>query len=198
MVDRLERGFHEYVRAAAEPAKKDDPAPRAAGNRAMLPGFKAGTPVWTLAGVQPVEALRTGDQVLAHDSDTGKWSYQAVLAVRQGVRQPIKKIKFSGASIETTGVERFWVAGTGWVLAGDLKPGDATRSPSGLRRVTAVEDDGSRAGLPRAFGPGTGARRGANSASWPMMNRLPGRWSRPLIARPSRRARTEPAEGLGR
>ncbi len=126
-----------------EPAKKDDPAPKAAGNRAMLPGFKAGTPVWTLAGVQPVETLRTGDQVLAHDSDTGKWSYQTVLAVRQGIRQPIKKIKFSDASIETTGVERFWVAGTGWVLAGELKPGDATRALAGLRRVTAVEDQGA-------------------------------------------------------
>ncbi len=143
VVDRLERDFHEYFHAPREPAKKDDPAPKAAGNRAILPGFKAGTPVWTLAGVQPVETLRTGDQVLAHDSDTGKWSYQAVLAVRQGIRQPIKKIKFSGASIETTGVERFWVAGTGWVLAGELKPGDETRSLAGLKRVTAVADEGA-------------------------------------------------------
>ena len=39
-------------------------------------------------------------------------------------------------------MERFWVAGKGWVLLGDLKPGDVTRSLSGLRRVTAVEDAG--------------------------------------------------------
>jgi hypothetical protein len=126
-----------------EPDKKDDPAPKALGTRAMLPGFRAGTPVWTLAGLHPVEALRTGDQVLAHDSETGKWSYQPIFAIHHSKRQPITKLTFGSASIETTALERFWVAGKGWVMAGDLKPGDATRSLSGLRQITAVENTGA-------------------------------------------------------
>jgi hypothetical protein len=128
---------------AREPAKKDDPAPKAPSTRAMLPGFRAGTPVWTLSGLRPVETLRTGDRLLAQDSETGKWSYQSVFAIHNSERQPIMKLTIGSASIETTALERFWVAGKGWVMAGDLKPGDATRSLSGLRRVTAVENAGA-------------------------------------------------------
>ena len=43
-------------------------------------------------------------------------------------------------SIATTHLERFWLAGKGWVMAGDLKPGDLVRSMSGLRQVTKIED----------------------------------------------------------
>jgi hypothetical protein len=125
-----------------EADKKDDPALKAPLTRAMLPGFRAGTPVWTLTGLEPVEALRTGDQVLAA-SDSGKWSYQPVLAIRRSARQPIKKLTVGRASIETTALERMWVAGKGWVMAGDLKPGDSIRSISGLRPIGTVEDAGA-------------------------------------------------------
>ena len=94
-------------------------------------------------GLGPVESLRTGDQVLTQDPDSGDLSYRPVLAIRHGMRQPIKTLAIGdSAAIEATAMERFWVAGKGWVLLGDLKPGDATRSLSGLRRVTAVEDAG--------------------------------------------------------
>jgi Pretoxin HINT domain len=125
-----------------EPDKKDDPAPKTLNNRPMFPGFRAGTLVWTLTGLQPVETLRTGDQVLANNSETGGWSYKPVLAVRHGVRQPIKKLTIGGRSIETTAMERLWVAGKGWAMVGDLKPGESLRSVSGIGRLTKVEDSG--------------------------------------------------------
>ena len=65
-----------------------------------------------------------------------------MLAIRHGVRQPIKKLDLGGRSIETTAMERFWVAGKGWAMVGDLKPGESIRSLSGLRRLTKVEDAG--------------------------------------------------------
>jgi hypothetical protein len=126
-----------------EQDKDKDPAQKAVNKRAMLPGFREGTSVWTLSGLGPVESLRTGDQVLTQDPDSGDLSYRPVLAIRHGMRQPIKTLAIGdSAAIEATAMERFWVAGKGWVLLGDLKPGDVTRSVSGLRRVTAVEDAG--------------------------------------------------------
>jgi hypothetical protein len=124
-----------------EPDKKD--APKVVSNRPMLPGFRAGTKVWTLTGLEPVEKLRTGDQVLAHDAETGEWSYKPVLAIRQGMRQPVKKLTIEGGSFESTALERVWVTGKGWAMVGDLKPGESIRSISGLRRITKVEELGA-------------------------------------------------------
>ncbi len=63
-----------------------------------------------------------------------------MLAVSYVARQPIKTIRLGKVSIDTTHLERFWLAGRGWVMAGDLKPGDLARSMSGLRPVTKIED----------------------------------------------------------
>ena len=51
---------------------------QAAGRRAMVAGFRRRRRCGRLAGLQPVESLRTGDQVLAQDVGTGEVSYQAV------------------------------------------------------------------------------------------------------------------------
>ena len=48
--------------------------------------------MWTLSGLGPVESLRTGDQVLTQDPDSGDLSYRPVLAIRHGMRQPIKTL----------------------------------------------------------------------------------------------------------
>jgi hypothetical protein len=117
-----------------------DASTAAVGKRAMLPGFAAGTKLWTLSGVQVIESLRTGDQVLTQDTETGALSYRPVLAIHHAAKQPIKAIALGNEKIEATHLERFWLAGKGWVLAGDLKAGDLTRSMNGLRRVTKVED----------------------------------------------------------
>ena len=63
-----------------------------------------------------------------------------MLAIHHAASQPIKTITFGEMSIDATHLERFWLAGKGWVMAGDLKPGDVIRSPSGLRRVAKIED----------------------------------------------------------
>ncbi len=125
-----------------EPDKEPSLAVDAGGNRAILPGFGAGTQVWTITGPQAIEALRTGDRVLTQDTETGELGYKPIVAIHQGVRQPIKVLTIGNEVIETTGMERFWVAGKGWAMAGEMKAGDVTRSLGGLRPVTKVEDRG--------------------------------------------------------
>jgi Pretoxin HINT domain len=123
-----------------EPNREKETSVSTDRNRAMLPGFGAGTPVWTLAGQKPIESLRTGDQVLAQHAETGALTYNPVIAVSYVARQPIKTITLGKVLIDTTHLERFWLAGTGWVMAGDLKAGDAIRATGGIRAVTAVGD----------------------------------------------------------
>ena len=94
VVVRLDRDLHESVPAATRAGEEGQaPAPKAVvqtshAARASGRERRCGRS----SGLQPVEALRTGDLVLAQDSDTGGWSYKPVLAIRHGMRQPIKKL----------------------------------------------------------------------------------------------------------
>src|SRR5262249_47360591 len=72
--------------------------------------------------------------------ESGALSYRPVLAIHHAAKQPIKAIAVGNVKIGATHLERFWLAGKGWVMAGDLKASDLTRSMSGLRRVTKIED----------------------------------------------------------
>jgi hypothetical protein len=125
--------------------------------------FAAGTPVHTLAGLRPIETIKTGDQVLTQDTTTGLLSFQPVLAVyhdppnqtvrvRLGARQERTSTSTSTSEdveeneedeewVVSTGIHRFWKAGHGWVMARELKPGDTLRLLGGLARVEAVEPD---------------------------------------------------------
>jgi hypothetical protein len=123
-----------------EPDRQGEASTNSLLKRAMIPGFAAGTLVWTLSGLREIESLRTGDQVLTQNSNTGALTHQAVLAIRLGARQPHKRIGFGKVSIDATTLERFWLAGKGWMLAADLKPGDLARSMNGLRQVTTIEN----------------------------------------------------------
>jgi hypothetical protein len=123
-----------------DPARAEEKSAHVNTKRAMLPGFAAGTSVWTISGPSEIESLRTGDRALTQDTDTGALAYKPVLAIHYTVDQPIKKIALGNVSIATTHLERFWLAGKGWVMAGDLKPGDLVRTMSGLRQVTKIED----------------------------------------------------------
>jgi hypothetical protein len=115
--------------------------------------FAAGTPVHTIAGLQPIETLRAGDQVLTQDTTTGALSFQPILAVfhnppNQTYRVSLgdgagsaAKPEVNDESIVATGIHRFWKAGKGWAMARDLKPGDTLRTLGGTRHVEAVEGE---------------------------------------------------------
>ncbi len=112
--------------------------------RAMLPSFGEGTPVWTLSGLRAVEAIRAGDQILTEDTVTGALAFTPVLLIDHPPRQPVKTVAIAGAPLVVTDLERFWVAGKGWVKVLDLKPGEAVRALGGVVRLGSIENAASR------------------------------------------------------
>ncbi len=85
--------------------------------------FVAGTPVWTQAGMLPIEEIKIGDLVLSQDPVTGELNYRPV--IDSTVRPPSGTVKLSlkQETIVATRGHRFWVAGRGWRMAKDLVPG---------------------------------------------------------------------------
>jgi len=103
--------------------------------------FGAGTPVRTLEGPRPIESVRVGDQVLSQNTRTGRLSFTPVVAVFHNPPAPTLRVTLGDESTVATGIHRFWKAGQGWVMARDLKPGDAVRTVGGTARVDAVETE---------------------------------------------------------
>lgn len=106
--------------------------------------FAAGTPVRTLDGLQAIETIRAGDQVLTQDTRTGGLSYQPVLAVAHNPPALTYGVKLGDETIVATGIHRFWKAGKGWTMARDLEPGDSIRLIGGKARVESVETVGTQ------------------------------------------------------
>jgi hypothetical protein len=107
--------------------------------RARFAAFGAGTSVATKLGPRPVEDLRAGDEVLTRDSATGALGYSPVLTILHAPPGPALAIAAGDEALVATEIERLWVAGRGWVMARDLKPGDILRTVTGTAKVAAIE-----------------------------------------------------------
>ena len=91
--------------------------------------FAAGTPVHTLDGARPIEAIQVGDQVVSQDAATGALSFQPVVFVHRN--PPAKTLRLTlsdGQSVVCSVYHRFWRANLGWAQARELNPGDSLRS----------------------------------------------------------------------
>jgi hypothetical protein len=104
--------------------------------------FVAGTPVQTQRGPAPIESIRPGDRVLAQDQDTGELAQKLVL--RTTIRPPTKMVRIAsgGEAVTATLGHPFWVAGHGWKMAKELKPGDLLHCTSGAVSIDNVEPAG--------------------------------------------------------
>ena len=103
--------------------------------------FGAGTPVRTIDGIRPIESLRVGDRVLTQSTATGALGYRPILVVHHNPPSPTFRITLKGEPIISSHFHRFWLAGRGWVMARDLKPGDPVRTLGGIAPVESVEAD---------------------------------------------------------
>jgi Pretoxin HINT domain len=101
--------------------------------------FQAGTPVRTISGPRVIETIRAGDQVLTQDPETGKLSFQPVVAVYHNKPNETLRISLGDEIVGSTLIHRFWKVGKGWVMARDLRPGDLIRSLQGVVQVSSVE-----------------------------------------------------------
>jgi hypothetical protein len=104
--------------------------------------FVAGTPVHTLDGSRPIEAIQAGDQVLSQDAATGALSFQPVVYLHHNPPGKTLRVTLAGGeSLVCSVYHRFWRAGRGWAMARELKPGDLLRGLGGLVRVAGVATD---------------------------------------------------------
>jgi hypothetical protein len=101
--------------------------------------FAAGTPVHTLDGPRAIEDVRLGDRVLAQHPETGRLEFLPVVGVFHNPPSETFRVALDGETIVATGIHRFWVAGRGWVMARDLKPGDTVRTVGGLASVASIQ-----------------------------------------------------------
>ncbi|HEY2413445.1 MAG TPA: polymorphic toxin-type HINT domain-containing protein [Pirellulaceae bacterium] len=104
--------------------------------------FVAGTLVRTQLGLLPIEAIKAGDRVLAQDQDSGELAFKPVL--RTTLRPPRKMvcIRVAGDEIIATVGHPFWVAGTGWKMAKELRAGDFLHGLDSAIRIEKVEPAG--------------------------------------------------------
>jgi hypothetical protein len=101
--------------------------------------FGAGTVVRTVAGDEPIEHLRVGDQVLTQNTTNGALSFEPIVAVHHNPPNQTVRVAVGEETIIATPIHRFWRAGEGWVMARELQPGDLVRRIDGVARVSSVE-----------------------------------------------------------
>jgi hypothetical protein len=102
--------------------------------------FAAGTPVRTIEGFRPIEQIRPGDLVLSQDVATGQLDFRPTVMVHHNAPNQTLRITLSDDEILLASVyHRFWIAGTGWSQARDLKPGEVLRTLGNTVRVISVE-----------------------------------------------------------
>jgi hypothetical protein len=99
----------------------------------------AGTKIWTLTGLVPVEQITVGDRVLARDMATGNLSYRPVLRPTVRPATSTIEIKLEGDVIQASGGHRFWILDKGWVKARDLTPGMRLLTVRGSTPVVSIE-----------------------------------------------------------
>jgi len=90
--------------------------------------FAKGTPVWTTTGLRAIETIRVGDAVLAQDVDSGELAFKVVLATSLRPPGPMLAVRVGDEPLVSTRGHRYWVAGTGWRMAKELKAKDRLHS----------------------------------------------------------------------
>ncbi|MQY39906.1 hypothetical protein SRB17_79340 [Streptomyces sp. RB17] len=93
--------------------------------------------------------VRLGDLLLATDPATGRVQGEPVTRTFHHTAVDLVDVDLTdGGRLTSTPGHRFYVAGHGWTLASDLRPGDPLRSPDGTVRTVAALHDRHQA-MPR-------------------------------------------------
>ncbi len=100
--------------------------------------FAAGTLVHTREGLRAIESLRVGDEVLAQNVQDGRMGFEPVLMAHHNPPAETLEVKLAQDTIVATGIHRFWVAGKGWTMARDLRPGDLIRTVGSTSAVKSI------------------------------------------------------------
>ena len=109
------------------------------GERGFHECFAAGTLVWKQSGPTPIEQVRVGDLVLAQHPTTGELAYRPVTDATVSTSAPVVRVKLPQEEFVATRGHRFWVEGTGWLMAKELPAKSSLHSLNGGLAVESVE-----------------------------------------------------------
>jgi hypothetical protein len=102
--------------------------------------FAKGTPVWTLAGLRPIETIKVGDAVLAQDPETGELAFKIVLDTSIRAASPMTSVRVGDETIVSTRGHRYWKEGQGWRMAKNLEAGDKLHGVRGPLPIDEVHE----------------------------------------------------------
>ncbi|MEJ2044513.1 MAG: polymorphic toxin-type HINT domain-containing protein [Reinekea sp.] len=105
-----------------------------AGSKAC--SFAAGTMVSTPNGLEAIESLKPGDQILSQDENSGELTYKTISDAYSHVHENGMTLTIASSTgkqevITTTAEHPFYVKGKGFVPAGELTVADTLQSASG-------------------------------------------------------------------
>ncbi len=104
--------------------------------------FVAGTLIHTPDGQRPIEEIRVGDKVWAHDLATGRDELQLVTDTFVRTTTELIHLTIAGSVVSTTAEHPFMVHRRGWVDAAFLNVGDLLVTPEGTNvPVQAIETE---------------------------------------------------------
>ena len=100
--------------------------------------FAAGTRVLTPLGSQAIETLRSGDRVVTSSETAGTQHTSSIVSVHRSSAARTLRLVAGGETIVTTEGHPFANTESGWIRAGDLRPGEEILTTSGPVRIEAV------------------------------------------------------------
>ncbi|HEY6565124.1 MAG TPA: polymorphic toxin-type HINT domain-containing protein, partial [Pirellulaceae bacterium] len=97
--------------------------------------FAAGTPVWTVLGKRPIEAIQVGDLVVSQDPDTGELGIQPVLGTSIRPAEVLVSLDLGSDRLQASKGHPLWVSGRGWILVKQLERGQLLHGIRGAHRL---------------------------------------------------------------
>ena len=135
--------------------------------------FAAGTPVRTIEGFRPIEAIRPGDLVPSQDVATGEIDFRPIVIVHHNAPNQTLRITLSDDEILVASVyHRFWRSGKGWRRHASSSPATCCeRSAAPCEWFRSSREPLSRSTI--STSPRTGASSPATAACWCTTTRCP-------------------------
>ena len=112
--------------------------------------FVAGTPVATRDGLEPIESIAAGDEVLSAAGPGGTLVFKRVVRTFVTADQPLVEVRVAGgfSALHATPNHPFFTLDRGWVDAESLTPGEPLRDATlGVTTVEGVEPLAERASV---------------------------------------------------
>ncbi len=109
--------------------------------------FAAGTEILTENGFKPIETLKVGDLVWAHDPETGKTALKPIVKTFINTKDTVWELVLEkeGETYlhEVTASHPYYVIDTGWVEVGDLQRGQVVKTKDGKpATIKSLKDTG--------------------------------------------------------